>query len=95
MADGTEVHERVTTHSGHELRFEHVRVPLPVRASAGTFLVHPVEDGDRAEVVLDLTFEPLDPAQVQQISAGVRAAFQQSLDSLRIYVEEKTAWDAR
>jgi hypothetical protein len=45
-------------------------------------------------VVLRTTFEPLDPSGVDQLTAGIQDAFQQSLDSLRTFVEEKVAWDA-
>ena len=75
-------------------RFDHVRVPLPVRESGGTFVVNAAAPGT-AGVVLESTFEPLDPSGVDQLTAGVRAAFQESLDSLRGFIEEKVAWDAR
>jgi uncharacterized protein YndB with AHSA1/START domain len=96
MADGQEVHERISDLSdqARRFRFDHVRVPLPVKESGGTFTVSP-GDGSGSIVVIETTFEPLDPTSVEQLTAGVRDAFQQSLESLRIYVDEKTAWDAR
>ena len=94
MADGQEVHERILETSGDRLRFQHVQVALPVRESGGTFTVEPTDQG-RSTVVLEVTFEPLDPAFGDQLTAGIHDAFGQSLRSLRTYVEEKTAWDAR
>jgi uncharacterized protein YndB with AHSA1/START domain len=94
MADGQEVHERILEVSDERLRFEHLRIALPVRNSSGTFTVRPSE-GDASIVVLDLTFEPLDPALTDQLSSGIRDAFAQALQSLRTYIEEKTTWDAR
>jgi uncharacterized protein YndB with AHSA1/START domain len=97
MADGQEVHERISDVSddAHSFRFDHVRVPLPVRESGGNFTVAPGEAPATATVILETTFEPLDPTSADQLTAGIRDAFQQSLDSLRTYVEEKVPWDAR
>jgi uncharacterized protein YndB with AHSA1/START domain len=97
MADGQEVHERISAVSDDErsFRFDHVRVPLPVRESGGTFTVVGGAVARTTDVVLETTFEPLDPSGVDQLTAGVQGAFQQSLDSLRTFVEEKVAWDAR
>jgi uncharacterized protein YndB with AHSA1/START domain len=97
MADGQEVHERIADVSddARRFRFDHVRVPLPVRESGGTFTVAGGAVPGTSDVVLDTTFEPLDPGSVDQLTAGVRGAFQQSLDSLRTFIEEKVAWDAR
>jgi uncharacterized protein YndB with AHSA1/START domain len=97
MADGQEVHERISEVSddARSFRFDHVRVPLPVRESGGTFTVAEGAAAGTTDVVLETTFEPLDPSSVDQLTAGVQGAFQQSLDSLRTYVEEKVAWDAR
>lgn len=97
MADGHEVHERITDVSdeARSYRFDHIRVPLPVRQSGGTFTVTAGDPVGTATVVLETTFEPLDPTSADQLSAGLRDAFQQSLDSLRIYVEKRVPWDAR
>lgn len=97
MADGQEVHERISDVSGRarSFRFDHIRIPLPVKRSGGTFTVSPGDTSATAVVALETTFEPLDPTSVDQMTAGVRDAFQQSLDSLRMFVEEKVAWDAR
>jgi|SRR5262245_38788559 len=94
MADGQEVHERILEVSDDRLRFEHLRVALPVRRSSGTFRVEPAADGGSV-VVLELMFEPLDVAMTDQLTSGIREAFAGSLQSLRTYVEEKTTWDAR
>jgi uncharacterized protein YndB with AHSA1/START domain len=97
MADGQEVHERISDVSddARSFRFDHIRVPLPVRESGGTFTVSGGTAAGTSDVVLETIFEPLDPSSVEQLTAGVQGAFQQSLDSLRVYVEEKVAWDAR
>lgn len=97
MADGQEVHERISgvSDEARSYRFDHMRVPLPVTQSGGTFTVDRGDASGTAVVVLETRFEPLDPTSVDQLTAGMRDAFQQSLDSLRTFVEEKTAWDAR
>lgn len=97
MADGQEVHERISDVSddARSFRFDHIRVPLPVRESGGTFTVTGGTAAGTSDVILETTFQPLDPSSVEQLTAGVQGAFQQSLDSLRVYVEEKVAWDAR
>ncbi|HEV8555598.1 MAG TPA: SRPBCC family protein [Actinophytocola sp.] len=94
MADGQEIHERITGRTGRSLRFEHVRVALPVRHSAGTFTVTPSPGAHAATVTLETTFEPLDPAGAGELTAMIRGAFQQSLESLRRFVEHRTPWDA-
>jgi uncharacterized protein YndB with AHSA1/START domain len=96
MADGQEVHERISAVSddARSFRFDHVRVPLPVRESGGTFTVIGGAAAGTTMVVLETTFEPLDPGGADELAAGVRGAFQQSLDSLRTFVEDKVAWDA-
>jgi len=94
MADGQEVHERIVEVSEDRLRFEHLRVALPVHRSSGTFRVEPAAERGSV-VVLELTFEPLDAALTDPLTRGIREAFSQSLQSLRIYIQEKTTWDAR
>ena len=97
MADGQEVHERISDLSddARSFRFDHVRVPLPVRESGGSFTVAPGAAPATTTVILETTFEALDPTSTDQLTTGIRDAFQQSLDSLRTYVEEKVPWDAR
>jgi uncharacterized protein YndB with AHSA1/START domain len=96
-ADGQEIHERISDLSPQDrsYRFHHVRVPLPVRDSGGTFTVTPGADPRTSMVTLQTTFEPLDPAGVDELTGMIQGAFQQSLESLRRYVEEKVTWDAR
>lgn len=96
MADGQEVHEKISDVSAERrsYRFEHVRVPLPVRHSGGTFTVTAGPDPDTATVTLTTTFEPLDPTSADQLTGMIHGAFQQSLESLRRYVEDKRPWDA-
>jgi uncharacterized protein YndB with AHSA1/START domain len=94
MVDGQEVRERILEVSEDRLRFEHLRVALPVRNSSGTFTVQPV-DSAATVVVLELAFEPLDSALTDQLTSGIHDAFAQALQSLRTYIEEKTTWDAR
>jgi uncharacterized protein YndB with AHSA1/START domain len=95
-ADGQEIHERISDLSPEDrsYRFHHVRVPLPVRHSGGMFTVTAGPGPGTAVVTLQTTFEPLDPAGVDEVTSMIRGAFGQSLDSLRRYVEDKTTWDA-
>ena len=96
-ADGQEIQERISDLSPEDrsYRFHHIRVPLPVQHSGGTFTVTRGADPDTAIVTLQTTFEPLDSAGVEELTAMIRGAFGQSLESLRRYVEEKITWDAR
>lgn len=96
MADAGEVHERISdiAPERRSYRFEHLRVPLPVRQSAGSFAVTAGPDPDTATVTLATTFEPLDPAGADQLTGMIHGAFQQSLESLRRFVEDKRPWDA-
>ena len=61
MADGQQVHEKISDNSAEQrsFRFEHFRVPLPVRRSGGTFTVTAGPEPDTATVTLRWTFEPL------------------------------------
>jgi uncharacterized protein YndB with AHSA1/START domain len=96
MADGQEVHERISDISvdRRSYQFEHLRVPLPVRQSAGTFTVTAGPGAETATVSLATTFEPLDPTGADHLTDMIHGAFQQSLESLRRYVEQKLPWDA-
>jgi hypothetical protein len=47
-----------------------------------------------AIVTLATTFEPLDPAGADQLTDMIHGAFQQSLESLRRFVEDELPWDA-
>jgi uncharacterized protein YndB with AHSA1/START domain len=97
MADGQEIHEQISDISAERrsFRFSHVRVPLPVGSSGGTFTVTPGAMVGTATVTLQTTFEPLDPTGVDELTGMIQSAFGQSLESLRRYVEEKVAWDAQ
>jgi uncharacterized protein YndB with AHSA1/START domain len=96
MADGQEVHERVSDISAdrRSYRFAHERVPLPVQQSGGTFTVTAGPDRGTAVVTLRTTFEPLDPTGADQLSDMIHGAFQRSLEALRRYVEDDLPWDA-
>lgn len=96
MSDGQEVHEQISDLSPQRrsYRFTHVRVPLPVQHSAGTFTVTAGSSPDTATVTLQTTFEPLDPTGVDELSRMIHGAFAQSLQSLRRFIEDKAAWDA-
>jgi uncharacterized protein YndB with AHSA1/START domain len=96
MADGQQVHEKISDFAAEErsFRFEHVRVPLPVQRSSGTFTVTAGSDSHAATVTVRTTFEPLDQTGVDQLSGIVHGAFQQSLESLRRFVEDNIPWDA-
>jgi uncharacterized protein YndB with AHSA1/START domain len=96
MADGKQVHEKISDVSAgqHTFRFEHVRVPLPVQRSGGTSTVTAGSDPHTATVTVRTTLELLDPSGVDQLSSIVHGAFQQSLESLRRYIEDNIPWDA-
>jgi uncharacterized protein YndB with AHSA1/START domain len=96
MADGQEVHEKISdVFAGQRtFRFEHLRVPLPVERSGGTFAVTAGPEPDTATVTLRTSFEPLDPNAADELAGMIRSAFQQSLESLRRFVEDKRPWDA-
>jgi len=96
MADGQQVHEKISDSSAEQrsFRFEHVRVPLPVQRSGGTFTVTAGPEPHTATVTLRTTFEPLDPTGADGLTGMIQGAFQQSLESLRRFVEDKVPWDA-
>ena len=96
MADGQQVHEKISEISAEQrsFRFEHIRVPLPVQRSGGTFTATAGSDPHTATVTVRTTFEPLDPTGVAQLGGMVHGAFQQSLESLRRFVEDNIPWDA-
>jgi hypothetical protein len=87
-------HERISDISPDQrsYRFQHLRVPLPVRQSAGTFTVTTGPDADTATVTLTTTFEPIDPTGATQLADMVHGAFQQSLESLRRFIEDDLPW---
>jgi uncharacterized protein YndB with AHSA1/START domain len=96
MADGQQVHEKISDISTaqHSFRFEHVRVPLPVQRSSGTFTVTAGSHPHTATVTVRTTLEPLDQTRVDQLTGIVHGAFPQSLESLRRFVEDDIPWDA-
>lgn len=95
MADGSQVHEQFDNYSAESRSYDwkHVRVPLPVRDSHGTFTVVTGAAG-QATVVLDTWFEPLEPAATAEVTTMIDGAFQQSLESLRRFVEQGVRWNA-
>jgi uncharacterized protein YndB with AHSA1/START domain len=96
MADGQEIHERISDLSAEQrsYRFAHLRAALPVQRSRGTFTVAAGSALVTSRVRLRTTFEPLDPTAAGDLAGMIRQAFVQSLESLRRYVEEKVPWDA-
>jgi uncharacterized protein YndB with AHSA1/START domain len=96
MADGQEIHERISDVSPERrsYRFEHLRVPLPVEQSHGVFTVSAGSVAGTSRVVLQTTFVPLDATAGEELSGMVEGAFGQSLQSLRRYVEQSVPWDA-
>ena len=96
MADGQQVREKISDISAKQrhFRFEHLRVPLPVERSGGTFNVTAGSDTHTATVTVRTTFEPVDPTGIDQLSNIVHGAFQQALESLRRFVEVNIPWDA-
>jgi uncharacterized protein YndB with AHSA1/START domain len=96
MADGQQIHEKISDTSAEQrsFRFEHLRVPLPVERSGGIFTVTAGPEPHTATVTLRTTYEPLDPSGADELAGMIGGAFQQSLESLRRFVEEKRPWDA-
>jgi uncharacterized protein YndB with AHSA1/START domain len=96
MADGQEVHEQISDIDPKQrsYHFRHLRVPLPVAASAGTFTVTAGPTSGTAVVTLRTTFEPLDPVATDHLTTMIGGAYQQSLESLRRFAEDNTTWDA-
>lgn len=92
MADGSQVHEQVDNYSTEARRYDwkHVQVPLPVRDSHGTFTVIPDPAG-HTTVVLNTWFEPL--GSPDEVTTMIQAAFHQSLESLRRFIEQGTRWN--
>ena len=93
MANGAEVLEQIDNYSTFDRTYQwrHLRVPLPVRDSHGTFSV--VADGDGAMIVLETHFEPLDPRRDSEVTARIDGAYQESLESLRRFIEQGTRWN--
>src|SRR5262245_17354705 len=96
MADGQEGHEQISDTSDEErrFRFRHLQVPLPVNKSEGIFVVTAGPAAGTATVRLETTFEPLDPTSADQVQTMISGAFQQSLESLRRYIERSETWDS-
>jgi uncharacterized protein YndB with AHSA1/START domain len=90
--DRQEIHERISDLSpeNRSYRFHHIRVPLPVRDPGAP----PGAHADTAVVTPQTTFEPLDPASVDELASIIQDAFGQSLASLRRYVEDNVTRDA-
>ncbi|HZM81967.1 MAG TPA: SRPBCC family protein [Candidatus Limnocylindrales bacterium] len=90
MADGQEVHERISQYDPdrHGFRFRHLRSGLPVRELSGTFSLRPSHDGGTSVVALATTFVPLEAAMAGQVAAMIEQAFGAALESLRGIVEE-------
>jgi len=91
MADGQEVHERISQYDPdrHGFRFRHLRSGLPVRELSGTFALRPGHSG-ASLVSLATTFVPLDAAGAGQVAAMIEQAFGAALESLRRTVEATT-----
>ena len=79
---------------GQRIRSAHADPRLPVQHSGGTFTVTADPDLPATTVTLRTTFEPLDTTGVDQLTAMVHYAFQQSLESLRRFVADEIPWDA-
>lgn len=94
-ADGGEVHEEITDYSPerHTYRYRHLRVPLPVTNSTGTFAVEPAAAGG-AVVLLESEFDALDAAMEPEIERMFGAALDEALESLRRRVEQGVFWQA-
>jgi len=95
MADGSEVHERISGYSTDDRTYHwrHLRVPLPVRESQGTFTVT-ASDAGSSTVTLDTQFVPLDPTSDIEPAKMIDGAFRESLEALRRYIENGVRWNA-
>lgn len=95
MADGSEVQEEISDYSPERrsYRYRHLKVPLPVKQSSGSFIVEP-EGEHGARVVLESEFEALDPAMEAEVEQMFDGALKQSLASLRRRIEQGAHWDA-
>lgn len=92
-ADGGEIREEIAEYSPERraYRYSHLQVPLPVTNSTGTFAV---EEGtaEGATVVLEASFDALDPAMEPEIERTFGGALEQALESLRRRVEHGLSW---
>jgi uncharacterized protein YndB with AHSA1/START domain len=95
MAGGEEVQEQISDYSAEHrtYRWRHLRVPLPVRHSSGRYTVTPGEHGG-AVVTLETEFTPLGTDAATELASMIDAAFQQSLQALRRWIEQGRRWDA-
>jgi uncharacterized protein YndB with AHSA1/START domain len=94
MADGNTIREEICDYSSdaRTYTYRHLEVPLPVRDSSGTFSVEP--DAAGSVVVLEASFEALDPAMEDDLERMFGGALEQALDSLRRRVEQGVRWEA-
>jgi uncharacterized protein YndB with AHSA1/START domain len=92
-ADGSEIREEIADYSPERrtYTYRHLKVPLPVRNSRGTFIVR-ADGSDDAVVVLDADFDALDPAMEREIEQMFGGALEQALESLRRRVEQGVTW---
>jgi len=95
MADGTQIHEEISSHSDElrSYRFRHLRTPLPVRDLHGSFTVADDASGS-AVVTLETDLDPADPAAAAELTPMIQRAFGQSLVSLRRWIERHERWDS-
>ncbi len=87
ICNGGEIQEEISAFSPQDrsYRFQHARIPLPVKNSRGKFSVRP--QGRDATVTLEWEFEPLDPAREAELTRMVGGAAKQTLEMLRTLVE--------
>ena len=96
MADGSEIHEEISDYEPDQrsFRYRHLRVPMPVKDSGGSFSVEPAPNGG-SNVLLESSFAALDPGQEEQVGQMIEGAFQQALESLKRRIEQGARWDAQ
>lgn len=94
-AEGFDIREEISDYSseGRTYRFRHLAVPVPVKDSSGVFAVE-ADDGGAARVVLESSFDALDPAQEDHVGRMMDGALRHALDSLKRRVEQGARWDA-
>ena len=93
MANGAEVLEQIDNYStvDRTYHWRHLKVPLPVRDSHGTFSV--VADGEGAMIVLEAQFIALDHGRDSEVTTMIDGAYQESLEALRRFVVQGTRWN--
>ena len=89
--DGHTQHELILDYTPQTRSYRYVTegAPLPVTDNTGSFVVEPAND--RARVVWESSFQPLDPAMEHQLSEMWEPYLPTILANLRRLIEEAAA----